>query len=150
MTITAEQGVQTIQAGSKVTLHFSLKLENNDVVDSTFDREPATLVIGDGNLPAGFEKCLYGLDAGASEIFRIKPENAFGQHNPSNLQTIGRSRFSPDMDLEEGLVISFADQAGSELPGVVKEFDEQTVTVDFNHPLAGKALIFDVEIISID
>ena len=139
-----------IQAGSKVTLHFSLKLENNDVVDSTFDRAPASLTVGDGNLPDGFEKHIYGLTVGSRESFLVSPEDAFGQHNPSNIQRVGRSRFAPDMELAEGLVISFSDQAGSELPGVVQGFDEQTVTVDFNHPLAGKSLIFDVEILAVE
>ncbi|MTI13472.1 FKBP-type peptidyl-prolyl cis-trans isomerase [Sansalvadorimonas verongulae] len=139
-----------IQAGSKVTLHFSLKLENNDIVDSTFNRTPASFVVGDGNLPEGFEKHIHGLTAGSCDSFLVAPEEAFGQHNPSNIQRVGRSRFAPDMELVEGLVISFADQAGGELPGVIQGFDEQTVTVDFNHPLAGKALIFDVEILSVE
>ena len=138
-----------IQAGSKVSLHFSLRLENNDIVDSTFGREPASLTVGDGNLPEGFEKYIHGLEAGSREVVTVPPEEAFGQHNPNNIQAVGRSRFAPDMELAEGVVISFADQAGGELPGVIQEFDEQTVTVDFNHPLAGKPLIFEVEIISV-
>ena len=132
----------------EVTLHFALKLENGDVVDSTFDKQPATFKVGDGNLLPGFEAALYGFKAGDKRSLQIEPENAFGQPNPQNLQVIPRSQFA-DMELSEGLLIIFNDAANAELPGIVKTFDEQQVTIDFNHPLAGKTLSFDVEIIEV-
>ena len=63
-----------IRAGSKVSLHFSLRLENNDIVDSTFGREPASLTVGDGNLPEGFEKHIHGLEAGSRKVVTVPPE----------------------------------------------------------------------------
>ncbi|MDD0844517.1 FKBP-type peptidyl-prolyl cis-trans isomerase [Pseudomonas sp. Gutcm_11s] len=132
----------------EVTLHFALKLENGDVVDSTFDKQPATFKVGDGNLLPGFEVALYGFKAGDKRSLQIEPENAFGQPNPQNVQVMPRSQFQ-DMELSEGLLIIFNDAANTELPGVVKTFDESQVTIDFNHPLAGKTLSFDVEIIEV-
>ncbi len=132
----------------QVTLHFALKLENGDVVDSTFDKQPATFKVGDGNLLPGFEVALYGFKAGDKRSLQIEPENAFGQPNPQNVQVMPRGQFQ-DMELSEGLLIIFNDAANAELPGVVKAFDEQQVTIDFNHPLAGKTLSFDVEIIEV-
>ena len=132
----------------EVTLHFALKLENGDVVDSTFDKQPATFKVGDGNLLPGFEVALYGFKAGDKRSLQIEPENAFGQPNPQNVQVMPRSQFA-DMELSEGLLVIFNDAANAELPGVVKAFDEQQVTIDFNHPLAGKTLSFDVEIIEV-
>jgi FKBP-type peptidyl-prolyl cis-trans isomerase SlpA len=132
----------------EVTLHFALKLENGDVVDSTFDKQPATFKVGDGNLLPGFEVALYGFKAGDKRSLQIEPENAFGQPNPQNVQVMPRSQFQ-DMELSEGLLIIFNDAANAELPGVVKAFDESQVTIDFNHPLAGKTLSFDVEIIEV-
>ena len=132
----------------EVTLHFALKLENGDVVDSTFDKQPATFKVGDGNLLPGFEVALYGFKAGDKRSLQIEPENAFGQPNPQNVQVMPRGQFQ-DMELSEGLLIIFNDAANAELPGVVKAFDEQQVTIDFNHPLAGKTLSFDVEIIEV-
>ena len=132
----------------EVTLHFALKLENGDVVDSTFDKQPATFKVGDGNLLPGFEVALYGFKAGDKRSLQIEPENAFGQPNPQNVQVMPRGQFQ-DMELCEGLLIIFNDAANTELPGVVKTFDEQQVTIDFNHPLAGKTLSFDVEIIEV-
>lgn len=132
----------------EVTLHFALKLENGDVVDSTFDKQPATFKVGDGNLLPGFEAALYGFKAGDRRSLQIGPENAFGQPNPQNVQVMPRGQFQ-GMELSEGLLIIFNDAANAELPGVVKAFDEQQVTIDFNHPLAGKTLSFDVEIIEV-
>lgn len=138
-----------IAKGKQVTLNFALKLDDGQVVDSTFEKEPATLVVGDGNLPEGFESLLIGLTAGHKQSFEISPENAFAQKNPNNVQEMKRSDFAADMELEVGLMISFADANGSELPGVIKEIQENVVMVDFNHPLAGEALTFDVEIINV-
>ena len=139
---------QRIGPERQVTLHFAIKLESGDVVDSTFDKQPATFKVGDGNLLPGFEVALYGFKAGDKRSLQIEPENAFGQPNPQNVQVMPRGQFQ-DMELSEGLLIIFNDAANAELPGVVKAFDEQQVTIDFNHPLAGKTLSFDVEIIEV-
>jgi FKBP-type peptidyl-prolyl cis-trans isomerase SlpA len=132
----------------QVTLHFALKLEGGEVVDSTFDKQPATFKVGDGNLLPGFEQAIYGLKAGDKRSLSISPEQGFGQGNPQNIQVMPRSQFQ-DMELSEGLLVIFNDAANAELPGVVKTFDDSQVTIDFNHPLAGKTLSFDVEIIEV-
>ena len=139
---------QRIGPDMQVTLHFSLSLENGEQVDSTFDKKPATFKVGDGNLLPGFEQQLFGLKAGDKRTFQIAPEQGFGQHNPQNVQTMPRSQFE-GMELSEGLLVIFNDAAKTELPGVVKAFDDRQVTVDFNHPLAGKALTFAVEIFDV-
>ena len=134
----------------KVELHFSLKLaDTGELVDSTFEKKPAELVIGDGNLPAAFEAVIHGMKAGERKIERIEPNAGFGQHNPSNVQRIPKDQFDPSVELSEGLVVSFQDKAKSELPGVVVTIDDTMVTVDFNHPLAGRDLEFEVEILSV-
>lgn len=139
---------QRIGPDKEVTLHFALKLANGDVVDSTFDKSPATFKVGDGNLLPGFEAALFGFKAGDKRSLQIEPENAFGQPNPQNVQVMPRSQFA-DMELSEGLLVIFNDAANAELPGVVKAFDDAQVTIDFNHPLSGKTLSFDVEIIEV-
>ena len=136
----------TVGEGTQVTLNFSLKLENGDVVDSNFDSAPVSFVVGDGNLLPGFERALFGLSEGSRETLTIEPENGFGQANPNNLQVIPRDQFDPTIALEKGLVLSFADVQKAELPGVVADFDDEKVTIDFNHPLAGRRSIFDVHI----
>ncbi|TKV86183.1 peptidylprolyl isomerase, partial [Pseudomonas aeruginosa] len=96
----------------------------------------------------GFEQALFGLKTGDKRTLTILPEQGFGQPNPQNVQIMPRDQFQ-DMELAEGLLVIFNDAAKTELPGVVKAFDEQQVTVDFNHPLAGKTLAFEVEIIDV-
>lgn len=135
-----------IADGTKVTLNFSLALEDGTVVDSNHGEEPVIFTVGDGNLLEGFEKAMYGLRAGDVKELVIAPEQGFGQPNPNNLQEIPVADFPADLTLEVGLMLSFSDAQNSELPGVIRELRGEIVLVDFNHPLAGKTLLFNVQI----
>lgn len=139
---------QRIGQGSTVTLHFSLKFDNGEVVDSNFEKDPATFTIGDGSLLPGFERVLFGLKDADKRTFEILPEQGFGTPNEQNVQIMPRSQFD-SMELDYGVLVIFKDAAGGEMPGVVKAFNDQQVTIDFNHPLAGKVIVFDVEIIQV-
>ena len=134
--------------GTRVTLNFALKFSDGAVIDSTFDKSPATFTVGDGKLMPGFEQAIFGLQVGACDTFIIPPEKGFGVRNPNNLQQFPRKQFK-DVDLIEGLMISFADAQKSEMPGVVESFDDDEVTIDFNHPLADRNVHFQVEIIDV-
>lgn len=140
----------TIGPGTRVTLHFSLALEDGTPIDSNFERDPVTFVVGDGSMLPGYEEALYGLKPGDRKTLLVGPEKGFGQHNPSNVQRMSRTAFDPEIELKEGLVLSFADANRTELPGVVLDFDDEEVTVDFNHPLAGHTITFDVAIHNVD
>lgn len=139
---------QRIGQNSTVTLHFALKFDSGEVVDSNFDKDPATFTVGDGSLLPGFERVLFGLKTGDKRSFEIPPEQGFGTPNAQNLQVMPRNQFD-SMELDYGVLIIFKDAAGGEMPGVIKEFDEKEVTVDFNHPLAGKVITFEVDIITV-
>lgn len=130
-----------------MTLHFCLRLASGEEIDST--KEPAVFVVGDGNLPAGFERSLLGLRAGDERSFQICPEQGFGEARTENVRILTRKDFPADMELLEGLVVSFADHQKTELPGVVKELKDDKVIVDFNHPLSGKDLLFEVKILDL-
>lgn len=136
-----------VELGTKVTLHFALVLEDGDVIDSNFETAPAIFTVGDGNLLPGFESTLIGLENGDEREFTIPPEEAFGQHNPQNVQRVDRSNFD-QQELEVGAMFSFQNGDG-ELPGVIIEFEDEEILVDFNHPLAGKNIIFQVKIMDI-
>jgi len=138
------QGI--IGPGKRVTLHFALYLDNGDLVDSNFDRSPVNFTMGDGSLLPGFEHCLHGLGTDAQQEFMLAPEQAFGLVNEDNVQHFPRYRFPPDLALEQGLVIDFADAAGNTQAGVVRSHDKSMVEVDFNHPLAGRAIRFRVHV----
>lgn len=136
-----------IERGTKVKLHFSLALEDGSLIDSNFDKQPASFIIGDGNLLPGFESAILGLESGQKREFTIPPENAFGQHNPQNVQDVDRTNFAEDK-LEIGAVFSFQNGDG-ELPGVIIGIEDEKVMIDFNHPLAGQSILFKVEILQI-
>ena len=133
-----------VSEGTRVYLNFSISLEYGSEVDTNFGGDPVDFAIGDGSLLPGFERLLFGMSAGQRQMFTVMPENAFGQPNDNNLQYLPRDQFEDDVELEIGLVFSFADVGGGELPGMILFFDEQEVTVDFNHPLAGRTILFDV------
>lgn len=135
--------------GARVTLHFGIELTDGTLVDGNFDREPASLQIGDGTLPEGFERCLLDLRSGDERRFRLPPEQAFGRGSPANVMTLPRHRFPSGLTPEIGLVVEFA-TPGGRLPGMVAAIEDDRITVDFNHPLAGRELIFTVVIRAVE
>jgi FKBP-type peptidyl-prolyl cis-trans isomerase SlpA len=138
-----------IGAGSKVILHLSLALEDGMVAESTFEGEPHTFTVGDGSLLPGLELALYGLRPGESQQLVLHPAQAFGLRDPARIHVLPRTTFTDDISLEPGLIIGFTDTGGGELPGTVLSVTDTAVEVDFNHPLAGHAITFEVEIIDV-
>lgn len=139
-----------IGENSEVVLHFDLKLADGSAADSTrVANKPAKLRIGDGNLTPGFEHCLLGLQSGDKKSFTLEPSEAFGQPNPDNIYHLERSKFGAETPAEEGMIMAFTQPDGSELPGIIRSVAGDSVTVDFNHPLAGQTITFDVEILSV-
>lgn len=139
-----------IDAHSEVLFHFTLTLSDGSVADSTkLQGKPAKLKMGDGSLTANFEACLLGLKAGAEHSFELGPDDAFGAVNPNNIHHMERSQFAADMDLSEGSIVAFTQPNGAEIPGIIRGVAGDSVTVDFNHPLAGQQVTFDVEILTV-
>ncbi|ASK35077.1 FKBP-type peptidyl-prolyl cis-trans isomerase [Alloalcanivorax mobilis] len=134
----------------RVTLHFAVRLMDGTELDSTFKGDPAAFTWGDESLLPGFERAILGLRAGDKRSVFIDAQSGFGEYNEQNLQHFQRSTFATQDALEPGMVMNFADAAGAELPGVVASLDDDWVTVDFNHPLAGRDLTFEVEIIKVE
>ena len=135
---------------SEVLMHFSIRLSDGSAVDSTkVSNKPAKFVMGDGSLTPGFEDCLLGLQVGQSEIFTLPPESAFGLPNPDNVHHLELSKFSSEVPAEVGTIISFTQPNGEELPGIIREIIADSVTVDFNHPLAGQTVTFEVDVLEV-
>ena len=142
---------KTIRDGSEVEMHFRLTLENGFVVEDTYDEDdtPFSFTLGDGSIVSGLEQALDGIPENAKEKIVLAPEQAYGFSDPENIMEMPRSEFPNDMPLKEGVIIGFATPSGEEVPGTVKFATEGMVTIDFNHPLSGKTIIFDVEVISV-
>lgn len=141
---------EVIGANSEVLLHFDLTLEDGSAADSTrVNNKPAKMRLGDGSLTSGFEACLLGLKEGEQKSFTIHADEVFGPANPDNVHHMDRTRFAADEKLEEGMIMAFSQPDGSEVPGFIRSVVGESVTVDFNHPLAGQNLVFDVEILTV-
>lgn len=136
-----------VNAASRVTFHFSLSLTNGDIVDSNFDAQPATCVIGDGSMLPAFDQCLVGMTVGERRQFTIAAVDAFGVRQDANLKRVARDKFPADVELVPGLVMSFQAEGG-ELPGVIHRLMGDVIEIDFNHPLAGKDIVFDVHVLA--
>lgn len=135
--------------GRRLTLHFRLALADGTEVESTTQGEPLTVVLGDGTLDPGLEARLCDLAPGARATFHLAPGDAFGDPDPGNVHPMARSEFPADMALVPGAVVGFTTPGGDELAGTVMELLGDTVVMDFNHPLAGRELMFEVELIAV-
>ena len=143
---------QKIQMGSRISLHFALLMPGGEEIDTTRRGKPAALTLGDGNLLPGFETALLGLSAGDDAQLIVPAEQAFGERVEANVRLLAKALFADfisEEPLEPGLVVSFQAPDG-ELPGVVKAVYEDTVQVDFNHPLSGNDITFDVSILAVE
>jgi len=140
-----------ITRNSTVTLHFTIKLSNGSVADSTHNMgKPAQLIIGDGSLSENFESHLLNLYAGDKKIVDLKAEDAFGSPNPDNIHYMERGKFIGETAVEVGTIMAFSGPDGVEIPGIITDISGDSVTVDFNHPLAGQDVTFEVEILSVN
>ncbi|CAJ4677764.1 peptidyl-prolyl cis-trans isomerase, FKBP-type [Burkholderia pseudomallei] len=142
-----------VKPGSHVTLHYRLALADGADIVNTFSDKPATLLLGAGQLAPSLEEILIGLKAGDHSTFRLAPEHAFGPRNPDMIQRVSLATLRENGmigdDFAPGDLIEFNAPDGGRYAGVLKEIGETSALFDFNHPLAGQALTFEVNIIGI-
>jgi len=136
-----------------LTLHYRLSsLEGVDMI-TTFNDTPATLLMGQGQLAPFLEDCLLGLPEGAHEVFELPPERAFGPRNPALLQRVSMATLKEnsafDAEYRIGDLVDFAAPGGGRFAGVLREVDAEGALFDFNHPLAGQSVRFEVKIIGV-
>lgn len=136
-----------------LTLHYRLvSMDGKDIV-TTFGDKPATLQLGNGQLAPFLESCLIGLQEGAHQTFELSPEQAFGPRSPDLVQRVSKSTLkenSPaDAQYAIGDLVDFAAPGGGRFAGVLRSMDDTGAVFDFNHPLAGQPLKFEVRIIGI-
>lgn len=139
----------TVQADSYIALHY--RVANGDDVElvSTFGGGPATLQLGTGELAPMLERCLVGMSPGQRHVFLLEPAQAFGQHNPQLVQRIALADIPGGAVPELHGLVEFSAPSGDRYTGFVRELDEAAALVDFNHPLAGKSIRFEVEVLGI-
>jgi len=139
----------TVRSDSFLTLHYRIAALDGEEFLSTFDMSPATLQMGSGQLAENLESVLIGLPAKERFVFELEPAQAFGEHNPRLVERIARSGLPDGMDLRESSVVEFTAPNGGTFAGFLRELDATHALFDFNHPMAGKTIRFEVEIIGI-
>jgi FKBP-type peptidyl-prolyl cis-trans isomerase SlpA len=139
----------TVRSDSYLTLHYRVTALDGEEFLSTFDMSPATLQMGSGQLAENLESVLLGLHAGEHYVFELEPEQAFGVHNERLVERIARSGLPAGMELKENSVVEFTAPNGATFAGFLRELDETSGLFDFNHPMAGKPIRFEVKIIGI-
>ncbi|EMD1717461.1 FKBP-type peptidyl-prolyl cis-trans isomerase [Providencia stuartii] len=140
-----------VQLQSAVLLHFTLKLEDGSTADSSHSQgKPALFSLGDGSLSPELEAQLVGLNVGEKKSFSLPGDTVFGKHNPDLIQYFSLRDFTETGIPEIGTIMLFTAMNGSEMPGVVKSIEGESVTIDFNHPLAEQQITFDIEVLEID
>lgn len=134
--------------GDRVALHYRLSAGDGTEVMSTFADEPIMLTLGEGEIEANLESCLIDLEVGRRYVFNLEPEQAFGLSNPEQVMEVPLDAFD-DLELEIGSLVEFALPDGETLAGHIKSANKDFATVDFNHPLSGCAVVFEVKIMEI-
>jgi FKBP-type peptidyl-prolyl cis-trans isomerase SlpA len=145
--------IPVVSDAAYLTLHYRLaSMDDQDIV-TTFQDHPATLQLGNGQLAPFLESCLIGLPEGAHQTFELSPEQAFGPRNPDLVQRVSQATLqenSPeDAQYAIGDLVEFAAPGGGRFAGVLRAIDDDGELFDFNHPLAGQSLKFEVRIIGI-
>lgn len=138
-----------IRPGDRVTLHYRLACGDEEVV-STFGGEPETFALGGGELAPGLETVLLGLAAGTRRTLRLAPGQAFGDRDPARVQTLPRAEFPPGLEPVAGNMADFTLPNGQTLSATILEVDDRGVKLDFNHPLAGLPVDFQVHILAVE
>lgn len=140
---------KTIQDNSSILVHVTMKLSDGSAADSTkVNNKPAKIIMGDQSISAAFEAQLLGMAVGNSKEFTLEAVDAFGELNPDNLHYMDIDKFSAEAPAKVGNIITFS-QPGGELPGMIKEVNGNSVTIDFNHPLAGQPVTFIIDLVEI-
>lgn len=135
--------------GDTVRVHYTGKLEDGTVFDTSGDRAPLEFTIGDGQIIPGFEKAVIGMEPGETKTARISPEEAYGPRRDDMTLTVDREQFPEEINPEPGQQLQVQQPDGRAAIVVVSEVSESTVTLDANHPLAGQPLTFDIQLVEV-
>ena len=137
------------QQGNKVQMHYTGKLKDGTVFDSSYKRDPIEFKLGEGKIIPGLEQAVEGMQPGEKKTVEVGPEKAFGKHRSELLQTVDRSQFPDNIEPEVGQQLQIRQQGDQPIQVTVTEVNPSGVTLDANHPLAGRDLIFDIEVVDV-
>jgi len=138
-----------VQAGNTVKVHYKGTLTDGTTFDSSEGREPLQFEVGSGMVIKGFDQALVGMTVGEKKTVNIPVDEAYGPADPNKIIEFPKSDFPQDMQPQAGMGIHLTDNMGNHHPAVITEVKDEVVVVDVNHVLAGKDLIFEIELVEI-
>jgi FKBP-type peptidyl-prolyl cis-trans isomerase 2 len=140
----------TVKSGDRINVHYTGKLVDGTLFDSSTGREPLEFEVGSGMVIKGFDEGVTGMNVGEKKTVHIPAAEAYGDMDPNYLAVFNKAEIPSDIPYEVGMQLNMhQDGSGQVMPVVVVEVTDTTITLDANHPLAGKDLIFDLELVSI-
>lgn len=138
------------KSGDTVKIHYTGTLDDGTQFDSSKDREPLEFEVGSGQVIPGFDKAVEGMSVGEEKSVNIASDDAYGPHHAQMVQEVPKSALPQGLEPETGMGLQAQGQDGQPINLLVTEVNEESITVDANHPLAGKDLNFDIELVDID
>jgi peptidylprolyl isomerase len=144
----AEKEAIMVSDGNTVKVHYTLTVEG-EVVDSSDGKDPLEFEVGSSQVIPGFEKSVVGMKKGDQKSFEISPEDGYGKVDPNGVKEIPRDNLPPDVKPEVGMTLYATSPDGQAIPLKIAEVKENAIVIDMNHPLAGKTLNFEVEVVEI-
>ncbi len=139
---------QNVRDDQVITLHYTLLVDGEEL-ENTREGKPIRFIQGAGQILPGLENALYGLQKGEQKTIPLPPEDAYGDYDPGSIEVVKKQEFSEEIPLDVGTFLDLRDDEGDVLSAQIIEAEEDTVTLDFNHPLAGKTLTFTVDVVDI-
>lgn len=137
------------KAGDTVKIHYTGRLNDDTVFDSSVNREPLEFTINGGQVIPGFEQAVMGMSPGESKTATIPMDQAYGPYRPEMVLQVNRQQFPPDLQPEVGQQLQVQQPNGQAIPVIITEVSDSAITLDANHPLAGEDLIFDIQLVEI-
>lgn len=141
--------MEKVEQGKFVCVDYKGMLDNGEIFDSSDGGEPIEVHIGSGQVVQGFENALIGMELNEKKTFTIQPDDAYGERDESFTHTFSRDEIPPDVEPQVGEVIGLQTPDGEQIPAQITHADNEKVVVDLNHPLAGQALTFEVQVVGI-
>ncbi|MFB6232553.1 MAG: peptidylprolyl isomerase [Salinibacter sp.] len=138
------------QEGDQVQVHYTGKLEDGTVFDESQEGEPLSFTIGEDRVIPGFEEAVTGMEPGDEKTTEVDPEQAYGEHREDMVMEMERGQIPDEVDPEVGQQLQLRLENGQTVPVLITALGEDTVTIDANHPLAGRKLIFDIEVLDVE
>ena len=141
--------MEQVKEGDVVRVHYTGKLTNGEQFDSSEGRDPLEFTVGGGQMIKGFDDAMPGMKVGDKKTINILPQDAYGDKDESAMIPFPKENIPPDMKLEPGMQLQLRNESGQPFPVTVAEIKDDVVILDANHMLAGKELVFDIELMEI-